>query len=415
VERLLGDRPYSVFAGHYHRYTQHVRNDRQFITLATTGGGSDLRGTPFGEFDQVAHVSMTKDGPVIANLRLDGILPSDVVDAEQRALVLGLPRAIVQEPLGGDPDLFRSGVARFSIANHGKHPLGVTGRAQGSVALDAGDVTLAATIAPGGVADLELPVRARTPAAYEAIEPAHVLWTLATTGPNGAPLSVETQSIVMPEKPFALARAERAIAVDADLADWGPLAFQVRQPGELEGHGEYTGAADASFAFDLRQDDDALYLAVQVRDDAFVSTPERMLREQDHVTLNLDARPEPARAKNVEFRASLLAGELAKQITTYCGVEQHPVPDPVLLMFAGGKGPDGIACSARRTSEGYTAEISVPAKLLDDARGGRWDAARINVAVSDFDGDAVNHNVISWRPSRYGPRAAGGSGTFVRK
>ena len=54
-----GSRPHTVFAGHFHRYTEHVRNDRQYITLATTGGGSRLRGTPFGEFDQVAQVSMT--------------------------------------------------------------------------------------------------------------------------------------------------------------------------------------------------------------------------------------------------------------------------------------------------------------------------------------------------------------------
>jgi hypothetical protein len=414
VEKWLGERPYTVFAGHYHRYTQHVRNNRQFITLATTGGGSELRGTPWGEFDQVAHVSMTKDGPVIANLRLDGILPSDVVTEQQRALVLGLPRAIEQEPLVGEGDAFRSGVARFSIANRGTRPLDVTGRAHGSPQLDAGDVTLAASVAPGGVANLELPLRARAPVAYEAIEPAHVEWTLATHGPDGAPLSVETESIVVPEKRFALRRASSAIAVDADLADWAPLAFEVRAPGELEGHGDYAGAADASFAWDARSQGDAVYFAVQVRDDDIVSTPARMLREQDHVTVSIDARPEGARNVNKEFRATLLAGELAKQVITYCGVERQPLADPVLAMFAGGKGPDGIACAARRTSEGYTAEFSIPVKLLDDAHGSEWDAARVNVAVTDFDGDAANHNVISWRPSRYGTHGATGSGTLVR-
>jgi hypothetical protein len=161
VEQMLGDRPYTVFAGHYHRYTEHVRNNRQFITLATTGGGSDLRGTEFGEFDQVARVSMTKNGPVIANLRLDGILPSDVVTAEQRTLVLALPRAIAQEPITGEAGAFRSGTARFSISNPGERPLLAVGRATGSPQLDAGDVTLRATVEPGGVANLALPIRAR--------------------------------------------------------------------------------------------------------------------------------------------------------------------------------------------------------------------------------------------------------------
>ena len=37
VEEWLGDRQYTVFAGHYHAYTKHVRHDRSYLTLATTG------------------------------------------------------------------------------------------------------------------------------------------------------------------------------------------------------------------------------------------------------------------------------------------------------------------------------------------------------------------------------------------
>ena len=46
--------------------------------LATTGGSSQLRGPRYGEFDHVTMVTVTNDGPVMANLRLDGILPHDV-------------------------------------------------------------------------------------------------------------------------------------------------------------------------------------------------------------------------------------------------------------------------------------------------------------------------------------------------
>jgi len=415
VEQLLGDRPYTVFAGHYHRYTEHVRNNRQFITLATTGGGSDLRGTPWGEFDQVAHVSMAKSGPVIANLRMDGILPSDVVTDAQRALVLALPRAIVQEPLTGDADAFRSGTARFSIANDSEQPLHALGRAHGSPQLDAGDVTLRATIEPGGVANLELPIRARTPVAYSAVQPAHVEWTLATMGPNGAPLSIETESTIVPEQTFSLRAAASPVANDADLAEWAPLAFDVRAPGELDGHGDYDGAADASFSWDVRHTADGVHFAIQVRDDDVVSTPERTLREQDHVVINVDARAEADRNKNMDYLAARLSGELTRQITSFCGVQSKPANDPILAMFAPSTGKARIACAGRRTSDGYAIEVTIPAVQLDERRGSAWDALRINVAVADFDGDAVNHNVISWRPSRFGPNAVAGSGTFVRE
>ncbi|VTS04017.1 metallophosphoesterase family protein [Tuwongella immobilis] len=78
VETALGDRPYTVFAGHVHRYQKLVRNGRNHYQLATTGGGSQLRGIPMGEFDHVTQVTMKHSGPVIANLLLDGIVPENL-------------------------------------------------------------------------------------------------------------------------------------------------------------------------------------------------------------------------------------------------------------------------------------------------------------------------------------------------
>ena len=80
VEGMLADRPHTVFAGHVHHYVQYRRNgDRSYYSLATTGGGSQLRGVPYGEFDHVTWLTMEKDGPQVVNLKLDGILPPDVV------------------------------------------------------------------------------------------------------------------------------------------------------------------------------------------------------------------------------------------------------------------------------------------------------------------------------------------------
>jgi hypothetical protein len=78
VEKLLADRPYTVFAGHIHHYQKYVRQGRNYYQLATTGGGSRLRGVPYGEFDQIAWVTMKKDGPVLANVLLDGIYSEDL-------------------------------------------------------------------------------------------------------------------------------------------------------------------------------------------------------------------------------------------------------------------------------------------------------------------------------------------------
>jgi 3',5'-cyclic AMP phosphodiesterase CpdA len=78
VEKALGQRPYTVFAGHIHRYQKYTRNGRHYYQLATTGGGSRLRGVRYGEFDHITWITMKQDGPVLANILLDGIYPEDL-------------------------------------------------------------------------------------------------------------------------------------------------------------------------------------------------------------------------------------------------------------------------------------------------------------------------------------------------
>ena len=72
IESALSNRPYTLFNGHFHSYSHTIKNGRDHIMLGTTGGSQN----PDNEmsFDHVTMVSMTKDGPNIGNLRLDGIL-----------------------------------------------------------------------------------------------------------------------------------------------------------------------------------------------------------------------------------------------------------------------------------------------------------------------------------------------------
>jgi 3',5'-cyclic AMP phosphodiesterase CpdA len=77
VEKLLEGRDYTVFAGHHHRYGKWIKNGRKYFRLATTGGQSALGGLEAGQFDHVLWVTMTAEGPVVANLLLDGILDED--------------------------------------------------------------------------------------------------------------------------------------------------------------------------------------------------------------------------------------------------------------------------------------------------------------------------------------------------
>src|SRR5262249_31162380 len=82
IEAALGDRPYTVFAGHVHRYQKFVRNGHNYYQLATTGGDSKMRGVEYGEFDHLVWVTMKKEGPILANVLLDGVVPEDLRSLE---------------------------------------------------------------------------------------------------------------------------------------------------------------------------------------------------------------------------------------------------------------------------------------------------------------------------------------------
>ncbi len=77
LESLLSDRPYTVFAGHKHIYDRTVRKGRQYYTLSTTGGAVWDSEQEECQLDHIVWVTMTDDGPMIANLLLDGILDDE--------------------------------------------------------------------------------------------------------------------------------------------------------------------------------------------------------------------------------------------------------------------------------------------------------------------------------------------------
>ncbi len=129
IEAALAGRKYTVIAGHQHRYMHFERNQTNYYILATTGGSSPLRGTAFGEFDHVTWVTMKDDGPVLTNLRLDGILPHDVFTPALLAPIRALEDSSKIETgvlLDGE-DPVRGGSLFLMLRNASDRPLRVEG------------------------------------------------------------------------------------------------------------------------------------------------------------------------------------------------------------------------------------------------------------------------------------------------
>ena len=188
-EALLDRRPYTVFAGHHHAYTKHVRRGRSYITLATTGGVSALRGVAHGEFDHLALVTMTSQGPVLANLMLDGIRDEDVRTEAGRRLVRRLGKAVELEPL--DAEAARAGAARrMRIHNPSQGPLRVRARIESGPHLRVEPASFERVLAPGERGIVELAVRRDPATRATELAPAWLVLALEAQGDQG-PVRVE--------------------------------------------------------------------------------------------------------------------------------------------------------------------------------------------------------------------------------
>ena len=80
IESALEGKNYTLFSGHHHTYLKATKAGNNHYVLGTTGGGSDLRGDEFGEFDHITYVTLiSNEPPKIINLKLNGMLKDDVV------------------------------------------------------------------------------------------------------------------------------------------------------------------------------------------------------------------------------------------------------------------------------------------------------------------------------------------------
>ena len=425
VETLLGARDYTVFAGHFHRYVKHIRNDRKFITLATSGGGSSLRGPRYGEFDHVVLVTMTDAGPRIANLMLDGIHDEDVLTAPARAALWQMagtvypfrPRAVRSVPVFGSGETFEQGVVAFEATNPGAAALRVAYHVDAGPHMRYAGAPRPFTLAAGAKRRIEIPLTA--PAVpYRDLAPGRVSWSLSTATAEG-PARLALTNALLPASRLPLPAGAPPV-VDGELDDWTALPFAATRQGDVAT--APTAATDISFRFALREADGALAFAAEVTDDNLVASSNLGPRQQDALLLVVDARPLPDRALNLPLFSAARHGHLERMAVAYL-TPGAVADDPELAFLA--EPFAAVTWRARRTPSGFTAEAVVSGAFLDNAAGRPWETVRISVVAIDWDeGEADNRiawhvrgssaTVLHWRPDRFGDAPAAGTGTFTR-
>ena len=418
VEAMLADRDYTVFAGHFHHYVKAVRQDRSYITLATTGGGSGLRGNLYGEFDHVALVSMTANGPRLANLMLDGIHDEDLLTEDVRDTMRWLDDAVQSVPMPGDGPAFVDGRTGFQVTNAGDRDLAVSLHVDPGPDLLYAGTAQAKTIAAGDVHLFTFHLRAVEPLLYRDIRPGRVFWSLAAHTGN-KPVDLHVVSALLPVAPFPIPRGT-APSVDGDLAEWDSLPYRADRQRDVVS--PPTAGTDIAYSFGVRESGGDLYVAVRVLDDSLLADEARGLMTQDSVMIAVDSRPDPERPANLRLYDSTRAdlAQMAVGFVTLHGI----VEESYYLRFLDGSRA-AVASKATATEAGYDVEFKVDSAFLDQHAGTSWKTVRLAITAIDWDvGEDVNEIpwhakgsdgvALHWMPDRFGEAPVAATGTFTR-
>lgn len=416
IERALATRPHTVFAGHDHNYVRCRRHGQNYYTLATTGGASWAADWPnepsLGEFDHVVWVTMTDQGPRVANILLDGVHGDDVVTEETDRAVHALKHGLRTSGVTAGPifiksSQFKAGEFQATIENASPLPMRLW---------LAFDPHAQLTVEPAAAAR-HIPAQSKQLLAFRvtAAQPVDmtvdplVLNTLCTFTADDGRLFTRQAAQRIPivrreTKPCA--RAGQPVKIDGNLGDWDGLPFVVEQPAQiLKNAKAWTGPEDCAYRFGVSFDLSNLYIAVAVTDDDVINSRGDEPWKQDGVEVRLDARPEPYRSMgrgNTDFAETVLAALVP--------VDRRNKQ----LGYRLAELPPGSQAACVKTKDGYAAEIAIPLSYVKKLQGEQWDMFRLNVAVNDLDNGETEGAQLHWVPDWRTPENYPASGTFQR-
>ena len=277
VEKLLTNRKHSVFVGHVHHYAKYDRNNGKYFTLATTGGGSSLRGPQMGEFDHVTWITMTEEGPIMANLQLEGIWDENVSTEKTREYALGLLESnpIQIEPLFVSDATFKEGTIKFKITNDRDIPMHVKLKESFSWDLKGGFPQNKIEVGPNSVEIVDLVLEAKKNKPLEKLKPMKIAAEFRYKADGIPDFDVPVSYQVAPEKKHSLKKTNSPIEIDGNLNEWDELVYSI----------EVEDQKDVNAQFGLGYDDQFVYVVAKIMDNDIQVEANAAVWNQDFLAL----------------------------------------------------------------------------------------------------------------------------------
>ncbi len=400
VETLLANRKHNVFAGHYHRYWKTERNNGNYIALATMGGRSRLRGRAYGEFDHVVWATMTEEGPILANLFLDGIWDENVVTEELVDLVRNRPFPVRIAPtyLEDKEPKQMYAVVKATNDSDTRMQVALTGYADDQLFYQLEKTDL--LVEPNDVATFKLQMKNPDTTALSDLTPFTVKADITYEFEDQPNVSFSSEMLY---QPFYMHRIKNAkVRLDGKLKEWEEAEWITVDKWDGSPF-NYKGEEDFSMKFATAYDKEYFYVAIDLTDDDFFVWENRAHWNQDGVILALDARPKHISAFN---RGAGRDSEWIAYHRTFR--TENPVYNESRL-------PTTVTAEVRMTDTGATMEVAFPLEYIKDMGGVDWSSLRLGIGYYDFDRQDSAPVSHFWFPAWNGRSDIPGSGMLFKE
>jgi len=387
AEEVWKGLPVYVFAGHVHRYSYQLIDGIPHIILGAVAGGMGESGDAIGRIRHYMLVTV-RDGKLDFGLiRLGGVLaPETVLEEDQAGIrLLAEACAVVRDGDEAAGQLIFSNPLTAPVKLQVQRTGLVSGKPTAQLVFRGSEPTVAA----GEVIAKPLDGATLAPPAAGVSPDLKVICEFANS--QGQPQRIDFP--IEPRRRRTALVKPRAAAptIDGDLSDWADADWQsIAEPSQVtSGANLWKSPDDLSARFAVTQDEQNIYIAVQVTDD-FV---------QYHLT--------PADSDGIEiFTASPAKGEISFSrdadwhrlvITPFSPDGQSPgdPTGPARITTSGGKKFNAVRAAYAREMKSYVIELAISRQELGWSTD-RSAANKLEVAVNDRDLGTRRESQLKW-------------------
>ena len=399
IGNALKGRKYTLFSAHHHNYQYQVVDGMDHYVLATTGGGSYMRGPEVGEFDQITWVTMKKNGPKVAHLDLTGIYDKNLVPPEDYDDIQSLRQGnwLEVKPSVQNAANFKSLPVDLIIKNDMKRPMVISGNLAAQYGIHFEPNSVSEKVAPGK--EKTITVNAIADARKMSIEtlnnhPVSVTLKAGFERTDRKDISLGTSKPLLVDWKHTFSTTPTAINVDGILNEWDQSAFiSVLNPQFFYEDWDWKGPEDGKFSFEVTADSKMLYIGVKFADDRLILDKKNIDALQDKFYVQVSSFP----SNNKYFyKLEFAATDVAK----------HP------LMNEEARKLKGLKAAIVKNLNDQVLELAIPLKSIQSLKS---DSIRINIGVMDHDRpENTKPSVLWWRPVWGSSEDYAGSSTFYK-